>query len=205
TSSAGRVRERTLSLSSLRSLGANPSSPSSIPYDTLTRYQCHCYRPLVWGPDPTSDSPVAKKRKEVRKSLDKLGHHVFFSEDLIFDKTYKVPANLQERVQVGEMDAVICLASDFGPMQEAQEFGKQAKEFLLWISSRARGTYTDSGLAQQLRQARLAPIMFEDRDLGSCVIAAASAEWVEQIRMNIYAIEEERKRLNEMAPTRGAS
>jgi hypothetical protein len=160
---------------------------------------------LVWGPDPDSDNPVAKKRKEVRTALEKLGHRVFFSEELIFDKTYKVPANLQERVQVGEMDAVVCLASDFGAMQEAQEFAKQAKEFLLWLSSGARGTYTDSGLAQQLRQAGRAPIIFEDRDLGSCAIAAASAEWVEQRRMTIYAIEEERKRLDEMSPKRGAS
>ncbi|MDO8434720.1 MAG: response regulator [Candidatus Binatus sp.] len=55
------MRERTLSLSSLRSLGANPSSPSSIPYDTLTRYQCHCYRPLgLWADLETSDEFARK-------------------------------------------------------------------------------------------------------------------------------------------------
>src|SRR3984893_6959802 len=47
TSSAGKVRERTLSLSSLRSREANRSSPSRIPHDTFNRYHYQCYRPLV--------------------------------------------------------------------------------------------------------------------------------------------------------------
>jgi hypothetical protein len=135
--------------------------------------------------------------------LEGLGHRVYFSEELIFDESYIVPANVQERVQVGEMDAIVCLASDYGPMQEAQEFAKIANEFLLWLRREAKGTYTDKGLAQQLRQLGRPPILFQDRDLESCVIAAASAEWVEQKRMRIWTIEEEKKRLNEMYSRKG--
>lgn len=160
---------------------------------------------LVWGPDPKSDDPVSRKRKALRDLLKKQGHKVYFSEDLIFDKSYKVPANLQERVHVGEMDAVVCLVGDFniGALQEAQEFGRQAREFLLWLSDGARGRYTDSGLAQQLRFEGRTPVFFKEADLDSCVIAAASGEWVEQRRMRLVAIEAEKRRLEEIAPRRG--
>ena len=157
---------------------------------------------LVWGPDPNSEGQVARKRIQIRDTLKKLGHTVYFSEELIFDSTYKVPANLQERIQVSEMDAIVCLASDFGPLQEAQEFGGQAREFLLWLSDKARGKYTDSGLAQQLRIAHREPLFFHDDDLDSCVVAAASAEWIEQRRLQLLAIEAERIRLDEMYPRR---
>jgi hypothetical protein len=103
---------------------------------------------------------------------------------------------------VSEMDAVVCLASDFGPMQEAQEFGREAEEFLLWLSDRAREKYTDSGLAQELRYAGRAPIFFKGEDLDSCVVATASAEWVEQRRMQRLAIKAERKRLDEISHKR---
>jgi len=90
------------------------------------------------------------------------------------------------------------LASDFGPMQEAQEFSQQAKEFLLWLCDGAREKYTDSGLAQQLRFAGRASVFFRSDDLKSCVVATASAEWIEQRRMQRLAIQIERKRLEAM-------
>jgi hypothetical protein len=158
---------------------------------------------LVWGPDPRTDDPVSRKRSALRDLLKDLGHKVYFSEELIFDKTYKVPANIQERVQVSEMDAVVCLVANFGALQEAQEFGRQAREFLLWLSDGARGRYTDSGLAQQLRFEGRTPVFFKEADLDSCVIATASSEWVEQRRMKLVAIEAEKGRLEEIAPRRG--
>jgi hypothetical protein len=105
-------------------------------------------------------------------------------------------------MQVEDMDAVICIASDFGPMQEAVEFGRSAREFLLWLDERARGKYTDSGIAQQLRYARRPPLFFRPDDLESCVVAAASSEWIEQRRMTLLTIQLERKRLDEMFPRR---
>jgi hypothetical protein len=185
--------------------GANIDAAAIMYEKFRTLFQGTSLRILVWGPDPNSDNPVAKKRKQVRSLLENLGHKVYFSEELVFDKTYKVPANMQERIQVGEMDAIICLASDFGAMQEAQEFGRQAREFLLWLSDRAREKYTDRGLAQQLRFAGRAPIFFHDDDLESCVIATASAEWIEQRRMRVVAIHAERKRLDEMSPRRNGA
>jgi hypothetical protein len=154
-------------------------------------------RILVWGPDPNSDSPAAKKRNELRDRLgNELGYHVYYSEELIFDRTFTVPGNLQERIQVSEMDAVVCIGSDFGPIQEATEFGQVAKEFLLWLSDRARGTYSDSAIARSLQLYGRKPLFFRDEDLESCVVASVSTEWVSRIRMKNLAIDMERNRLD---------
>lgn len=159
-------------------------------------------RILVWGPDPNSSDPAATKRKEIRAVLEREGHKVFFSEELIFDKKYVVPANVQEQIQLWEVDAVVCLGSDIGPIQEAQEFGRYAREFLLWLSDRARERYTALGLGRQLRSQGRAPSFFDSEDLTSCVVAAASSEWVEQRRMKFLSVELERERLDEMFPKR---
>ncbi len=155
---------------------------------------------LIWGPDPRSKEPLAEKRNEIRATLEEQGHKVYFSEDLIFDKSYLVPANVQERVQVDEMDAVVCLAKNPGALQEAQEFAKAAKDFLLWLSDEARGRYSDIALGQQLRAAGRPPEFFQNDDLKSCVVAAATAEWILQRRIGYLAIELERERLEAMAP-----
>lgn len=160
---------------------------------------------LVWGPSQTSTGPEAAKRREIRAVLEQNGHDVYFSEELIFDKKYTVPANLQERIQLGEMDVVVCLASDFGPLQEAQEFALGAREFLLWLSEQAKGKYTDLGLGRQLRSQGKAPIFFGAEDLASCVVATASSEWVEARRMQYLMADLERERLDEKWPRRSNS
>lgn len=157
---------------------------------------------LVWGPSQSATGPEAMKRREIRAALERDGHSVSFSEELIFDKKYDVPANLQERIQLSETDVVVCLASDFGPIQEAQEFALQAREFLIWLSEQARGKYTDLGLGRQLRSQGKAPLFFSGEDLASCVVAAASSEWVEQRRMQYLVADLERERLDERWPRR---
>jgi len=37
---------------------------------------------LVWGPSPSRDSPVSRKRSEIREQLIRLGHNATFSEDI---------------------------------------------------------------------------------------------------------------------------
>lgn len=159
-------------------------------------------RILVWGPSTDSDVPEAAKRKEIRDVLKKAGHDVYFSEELIFDKKSLVPVNLQESIQLSEADAVVCLASDFGAIQEAQEFALRAREFLLWLSNKAKGKYTDLGLGGQLRSQGKPPVFFAPDDLESCVVDTASSEWVEVRRMQYLAADLERERLDERWPRR---
>jgi hypothetical protein len=96
---------------------------------------------LVWGPSRSSDDRFSEKRKQVKESIENNGHKAFFSEELTFDEQYTVPVNVQERAQLEMIDLVVCLGTDFGAMQEAQEFAdERPQHFLLWLSSRGKGT-----------------------------------------------------------------
>jgi hypothetical protein len=100
---------------------------------------------LVWGPSRSSDDRFSEKRKQVKESIENNGHKAFFSEELTFDEQYTVPVNVQERAQLEMIDLVVCLGTDFGAMQEAQEFAdERPQHFLLWLSSRGKGTYSES-------------------------------------------------------------
>jgi hypothetical protein len=141
------------------------------------------------------------KRKQVKQSIEENGHKGFFSEELEFDRGYSVPANMQERAQLEMMDLTVRLGTDFGAMQEVQEFARQrSPHFLLWMSEKAVGTYSDKGIGEVLRLSGMPPIFFKDPDLDSCIIATASADWVERWRYQKWAIDNERKRLDEIDP-----
>jgi hypothetical protein len=157
---------------------------------------------LVWGPSKSSDDRFFEKRKQVKESIENNGHKAFFSEELTFDEQYTVPVNVQERAQLEMIDLVVCLGTDFGAMQEAQEFAdERPQHFLLWLSSQGKGTYSDKGIGEVLRLAGTPPIFFGDPDLESCIIATTSADWVERWRYRKWAIDNERRRLDETDPT----
>ena len=63
---------------------------------------------LVWGPSPHTDTPVAKKRIEIRSKLETLGHFAAFSEDLPdFDRS--ASAKSKEYAQARAADLIIVL------------------------------------------------------------------------------------------------
>jgi hypothetical protein len=68
------------------------------------------------------------------------------------------------------------------------------------MSENAKGTYSDKGIGEALRLRGIPPISFKDPDLNSCLIATASADWVERWRHEKWAIDNERKRLDDMDP-----
>src|SRR5579859_4075064 len=49
---------------------------------------------LVWGPTPDTDTPVARKRAEIRNTLIEQGHNAMFSEDI--PQPRGVPSTLTE-------------------------------------------------------------------------------------------------------------
>jgi hypothetical protein len=158
---------------------------------------------LVWGPSISAADSTSEKRVDVKRTIEQNGHKVFFSEELIFDQKYMVPAHVQERAQLGNMHLVVCLGTDFGAMQEVQEFAQERpQQLILWIGSRGKGTYSDKGIGETMRLAGRPPIFFNHADLESCVIATASADWVEQWRYKKWGIDNQRALLDEIDPMR---
>lgn len=156
---------------------------------------------LVWGPTNVGAGAGVEKRHQIKAAIQGNGHCAFFSEELIFDRGYTVPINVQERAQLHMMDLIVCLGADYGAMQEAQEFANEHPyHFLLWIGEQGKGTYSDEGIGEVLRLSGTSPIFFSDADLHSCIIAIASADWVERWRNRKWAIDDQKRHLDELDP-----
>jgi len=165
------------------------------------------FRVLVWGPQAgkNTTSKEAKKRVDIKDAISENGHRADFSEHLVFDKDFNVPVNVQERAQDQDADLRVCLATDFGALLEVQEFASGRPAFtLVWMKERAKGTYSDKGLVQSLELAGCPVVFFNDADLDSCILATASAHWVERWRYEKWAIEIKRKELDRIDPMRAS-
>jgi hypothetical protein len=137
-------------------------------------------RVLVWGAAP--GTAAASKRHQIRDELQANGHSAFFSEDLSFPASAGVPTNIQELLQLNEYDLVVNVANSYGSLGEAHEYAIVLKQrLLLWLPDAARGGFLETGLAKQLRLLGFPPIFFTNEDLASCVVAIASADWVDDM------------------------
>jgi hypothetical protein len=77
---------------------------------------------LVWGPNPKLDSPVARKRSEIREELNNLGHNAMFSED-IHIQVDNVSEKSKEFAQARAAHLIIILVEDApGALAEAHDF-----------------------------------------------------------------------------------
>ena len=139
------------------------------------------FRILVWGPNPTADTPAARKRHQVREALIVEGHTVHFSEELGLDSGSGVPTNVQEMLQAGQVNLVVNIADSPGSLGEAHEFGAVlGPRMLLWLPEGAKRAFAGTGLAKLRRTAGGATEYYGDPDLSSCVVALASVDWVRE-------------------------
>lgn len=142
---------------------------------SAARARCR-FKILVWGPDPKSASPAAAKRAEIRGELEKVGHDVYYSEDLGVPGT---PLNVQELFQTNRINLAINVAASPGPAAEFEEYGLAlGRKLLLWLPEAARGGYTAGGMLRLFRSAGGIHEFFDDSDLRSCVVTLASIDWM---------------------------
>lgn len=138
---------------------------------------------LVWGPSSRnpgeSQGREAEKRGQIREALISAGHAAFLSEDLVSPGS-NIPTDLHELFQLKEMDAVIAIASDFGPLGEIHELGlTMGPKLLVWLSDRARGKFIDSGIRRLIDAGGGRTVFFSNRYLDSCCMTLASVDFVD--------------------------
>jgi hypothetical protein len=160
-------------------------------------------RILVWGPSPNSNRPLAGKREEIRERLRALGHTVHFSEELGFPPDSDIGTNVQELAQLEDVDFVINMSDGeaYGAVGELHEFGFLLDDtILIWLPETARGGFTAGSFRAGMRKVGNHPVFFRPEDIGSCLMAVASCDWVEQWRSRIWEIESRRKALDRLDP-----
>ena len=108
-------------------------------------------RILLWGPCETGGA-LYNKRAEIRNSLEKLGHKVWFSEDLSSASAHAVGGlnvTLEEYQHVNSVDYVVCLMSSPGTIGEVHDFAKKrhfACKMMICVDRQHEDGYSAKGV-----------------------------------------------------------
>lgn len=152
------------------------------------------------GPGKASGSSRADaeylKREQIRDRLRARGHDAYFSEELVSKGPSVASLEAQELAQLSNSDLVVCIGSSPGSASEAAAFKHLlGRGVLFWLPEKGKGTFSDLATAETVRHAGGKAPVFKMDDLDSCVLSAASCEWVEQKSLLAWQIDEQRKLL----------
>lgn len=145
---------------------------------------------LVWGPNPQSDSPIARKRNEIRAELESLGHNAMFSEDLPV-QTGNVSEKSKEFAQARAAHLIIILVEDApGALAEAHDFCNHpdiAPNVYVMIPQKYQKGYSARGAIKDLSEGHGGVHWYKDEDLQVCNVRKQAVKRVEaRRRMRCY-------------------
>lgn len=142
---------------------------------------------LVWGPNPQSESPVAKKRNEIREELKDLGYNAMFSEDLSI-QAGDISEKAKEFAQALEAHLIFILVESApGALAEAHDFCNHpdiAPNLVVMIPKKYEEGYSARGAIKILGDAYNGVYWYEDEDLNICnlrkraVDMAGARRWI---------------------------
>jgi hypothetical protein len=144
---------------------------------------------LVWGPNPNSGSPVAKKRKEIREELRKLGHDAKFSEDVPIPEDTHASQKVRELAQAKAADALIILLEDSpGALSETHDFCGRldiAPKVLVLVPVKYKTGFSAEGLLSDL-MAYGGVYWYKPAELTSCKVLEQAVTRVEAKRNLLF-------------------
>jgi hypothetical protein len=134
------------------------------------------FKILVYGPDPKSSNPASPTRKEILDELRRLGHDVYFPEELT---VAGLPTNVLELRQLKKVQLVINLAASPGSQAEFENYGVTlGKRLLVFLDGRAKGGFTDTGTRVSFRLNGGMDEFFDEDDLKTGALVLAAADWI---------------------------
>lgn len=142
---------------------------------------------LVWGPGPTSLSPVRKKRQEIHEKLIQDGHNAMMSEDLTSIGCSTVSEKSKEFSQALLAHLVVVLPEDSpGALAEVHDFANHpeiaAKMVVMFPRKYASG-YSAIGAVADLENAFPgALVWYEDNDIAACKLLGSALKRAEALR-----------------------
>lgn len=104
---------------------------------------------LIWGPSPSSQSPIGRIRRELRQLLRQKGNLAMFSEE-ICDPNSEFSVRLQQLIQAEQFDLIISIPETPGSIGEIHDFANDIrvnKKILIFLDESYAGGYS----AQSLR------------------------------------------------------
>lgn len=146
---------------------------------------------LVWGKSPTSDSPVARKRVEIRNALKQLGHNALFSEDIPSTASNAYDSEkTKEFPQAMAADFIIVLVEDApGASAEAHDFGNHpdiAVKIVVFVPERYSEGYSAKGAIKDLEDGYGGVYRYAPSELTECRVLTKAVTRVEARRNMVY-------------------
>lgn len=140
---------------------------------------------LIWGPDPKRDSPVARKRKELKDLLLADGHNAMFSEELASENEQLSDKSL-EFAQALAAHLIFVLVEDSpGAVAEAHDFCNHpeiASKICVLIPKRYKRGYSAKGAIKNLEDAHGGVFWYSDADLAQCHVCTRAIKRANGLR-----------------------
>lgn len=139
---------------------------------TLDRIRAVRIAALIWGPAPTSSTPVAQARVELRRALEADGHLVHYSEDL-YDPALSHSMLAQQLADVEAHDIIFSLPDSSGSVAEIHDFYRipsAANKIVTFINENHNSGYSNTALLQIESIATTRVQIYKPCDLPACII-----------------------------------
>lgn len=153
---------------------------------------------LVWGPG--QESPLFKKRQQIRDQLIIEGHAAIMSEEIIRDKSEMLTLHDLEYSEALNADLILVLTTSFGSLGEALTFGTDetlARKF--WILApkeyRSKG-FVGLGPLATLENVFNNVYFYEDDDLTSCNLVKQVIQKAHYFRAAKYRLQKNHRLLS---------
>jgi len=132
---------------------------------------------VVWGPAPTSASPLAAARVALRDALRRQGHVAHFSEEL-YDPTQPFSIHTQQAADVESHDIVFSLPGSPGSIAEAHDFYKLpglSRKLITFLDNGWSDGYASKSLIELRSLATGDIILYDAPELPDCIVTQALA------------------------------
>ena len=140
--------------------------------EALDRIRAIRISAVIWGPAPTSMTPLALARAELRRALESDGHLVHYSEDL-YDATIPHSLAAQQIADVESHDVTFSLPDSAGSIAEIHDFCRIpsiATKIVTFINEDQSAGYSNSTLLQIVSIATARMQLYKTCDLPGCII-----------------------------------
>lgn len=155
--------------------------------DALKRIQSVPVAALIWGPAPTTLTPVSTARVQLRDQLNSNGHHARFSEDLIDPKsTMSIVA--QQMSQAEAFDVVFSIPDSPGSIAEIHDFARIPQlsyKVIAYLNADWNSGYANQSLIQMQSVATCKIQLYQPSDLPGCIVTSAQ-EMVQRLQEFYY-------------------
>jgi hypothetical protein len=155
------------------------------------RTQNYSLNILVWGPNPKSGSPAAKKRIEIRDELRKQGHNAMFSEDLpVKPCETHLSQKAREFAQAQAADLIVIMVEGApGALGEMHDFcgnPELAPKIYVLIPHVYSDGYSAKGVIQDLSDGYGGVCWYKACDLEQCNVLTKAVRRAEARRNILY-------------------